>query len=421
MPGHGDPSYTVRHYDLDLDYALESNSLKGRAQLTIEALQPIRQLTLDLHALNVVKVTGPAVGRHNHRAGRLNIQLRQELSPGELTTITVAYRGVPRTVPDKIGDAGWEELTDGVIVASQPGGAPSWFPCNDRPDAKSTYRLTVTVANDYLVVAGGERTGMRRRAGRTTWTYEQRSPMATYLATVQIGRYDEIPLPGPVPLTAAVPPARRTAFEVAFADQAAMVDFFSRCFGPYPFDSYRVVITDDALEIPLEAGGLSIFGSNLLSRSWDAQRLIAHELAHQWFGNAVTLRQLHDIWLHEGFACYSEWLWSEEIGGPTADARAREHWSRLIGRRFTRTLADPGIAQVFDDWVYKRGALTLHAIRRAIGDGPFFELLQTWVARNRGGNVTTAEFVALAAELGHLQVEAIVDTWVYERALPALA
>nr|WP_279671567.1 M1 family metallopeptidase [Flexivirga meconopsidis] len=420
MPGHGDPSYTVRHYDLDLDYALESNSLKGRAVLTIEALEPVRQLTLDLHALNVVKVTGPKAGRHTHRGGRLNIRLTEEVSPGETTTLTVTYRGVPRTVPDKIGDAGWEELTDGVIVASQPGGAPSWFPCNDRPDAKSTYRLAITVANDYLVVAGGERTDLRRRAGRTTWTYEQRNPMATYLATVQIGRYDEIALPGSVPLTAAVPPARRAAFQAAFADQPAMLEFFSRCFGPYPFDSYRVVVTDDALEIPLEAGGLSIFGSNLLNRSWDAQRLIAHELAHQWFGNAVTLRRLHDIWLHEGFACYSEWLWSEESGGPSADARAREHWSRLRHHRFSRALGDPGIAQVFDDWVYKRGALTLHAIRRAIGDESFFALLRTWIDRHRGGNVTTGEFVALADELGHPQVAAIVDAWVYETPLPAL-
>ena len=122
-----------------------------------------------------------------------------------------------------------------------------------------------------------------------------------------------------------------------------MVDTFTRLFGPYPFEAYTVVVTDDDLEIPLEAQGLSAFGANFLTSDWDSVRLVAHELSHQWFGNSLTLGRWRDIWLHEGFACYAEWLWSEESGGPTA-ARARAGAPRAAPATSPRTScsATPG-------------------------------------------------------------------------------
>jgi aminopeptidase N len=199
-----------------------------------------------------------------------------------------------------------------------------------------------------------------------------------------------------------------------------MLAFFSRVFGAYPFSSYSVVITDDELEIPLEAQGLSIFGSNFLSSDWDCVRLVAHELAHQWFGNSLTLTSWRDIWLHEGFACYSEWLWSEESGGPTADARAREHWTRLRGQARDLMLADPGREAMFDDRVYKRGALFLHALRLTLTDDQFFELLRSWSERHRFGSVTTQMFRELATEFADVPVQELFTSWLCETALPEL-
>ena len=179
------------------------------------------------------------------------------------------------------------------------------------------------------------------------------------------------------------------------------------------------MITDDSLEIPLEAQSLSIFGSNFLNRGWDAQRLIAHELSHQWFGNAVTMSTLKDIWLHEGFACYAEWLWSQESGGPSTDERAREHYDGLARKPQDLLLGDPGQDDVFDDRVYKRGAMTLHAIRRYIGDVEFFKLLPAWVAAYTGRNVTTTDFAAFALQQTGHSIDELLDAWVYAPQLPA--
>ena len=217
-------------------------------------------------------------------------------------------------MPGPDGPTGWEELTDGVLVAAQPHGAPTWFPCNDRMADKATYRVTVRTEPGYRVVSNGTLAAQRRVGRRVEWVHEQSEPMSTYLATLQIGRYVLEHQPGgATPSALAAHPARMPSARVAFADQPRMLETFSALFGPYPFDAVHGGRHRRRLEIPLESQTLSAFGTNHLSRIWDNQRLIAHELAHQWFGNTVTAASLRDIWLHEGFACYAEWLWSEAL------------------------------------------------------------------------------------------------------------
>src|SRR5262249_20651643 len=155
------------------------------------------------HGLRVVKVMLPGrrVARFTHRHGRLEITPKVPIAAGTEFTVLVTYQGNPRPVRDRAGTTGWEELADGVIVAGQPGGAPSWFPCNDRPDNKATYRVSLAAASDYHVLVNGSLIDRRRHASATTWVYEVAEPMASYLATVQIGRYVETTLDdGSIPL-----------------------------------------------------------------------------------------------------------------------------------------------------------------------------------------------------------------------------
>jgi len=205
-----------------------------------------------------------------------------------------------------------------------------------------------------------------------------------------------------------------------FAALPQMMETFVEAFGPYPYESYKIVVTPDVLEIPLEAQGMAIFGANHVDGSGGSERLIAHELAHQWFGNSVGVARWQDIWLNEGYACYSEWLWSEAAGGPTAHAKARSHHASLRILPQDLVLSDPGPTDMFDDRVYKRGALTLHALRLTIGYERFFTLTREWTSRFAGLAVTSDDFLGLVDEIADGQARALVRTWIDELPLPAL-
>ncbi|WP_420175618.1 M1 family metallopeptidase [Luteococcus sp. OSA5] len=427
LPGHGDTRYRVRHYDLHLDYKVTTNRLDEVATLTVVPSQELSRVELDLVGLKASKVlVDGKKARYRQRERKLAVEVGQR-QPGEELQIAVTCAGKPRPVPGVHGAAGWEELTDGLAVGSQPYGAPGWFPCNDDAADKATYRIHLVVAPSYHVVANGTLVDHEVRGGTGRWTYEMDRPMSPYLATVQIGQYVVDRRRASVPVEVVHPPQTRVGRGTAFERQAEMVEVFSELFGPYPFAEYRAVVSDDDMEIPLEAQGLSSFGRNFCPPTWENERLVAHELAHQWFGNSVTAEQLADIWLHEGFACYSEWLWSDHRsnGGDGLDVQqqAAKHHEELRRKPQDLVLADPGMPDMFDDRVYKRGALTLHAVRASLGDERFFEMLRTWTTENAGGVVTTDQFVQhclrFVPEDG-FELAGVLDAWLRSPEIPAL-
>jgi aminopeptidase len=425
LPGNGDPGYRVLHYDLELDYRVASNRLTGEATLQVETLAEVTGLTLDLAGLRVgaVFVDGRRSTRYTHRDRRLVIRLDRPAAPGRRISLVVRYSGAPRPLRGRWGEVGWEELEDGLLVAGQPNGAPTWFPCNDRPSDKARYSVELTCESPYTVLLNGTPAVRRVQSSRTTWRYETTAPMATYLATVQVGRY-ELERAGSTAaggeLLLACPPRLRRLAQHDLGRQQQMMTLFERLFGPYPFDRYTAVVTEDELEIPLEAQTLSVFGANHLDGRRGHERLVAHELAHQWFGNSLTLGTWRDIWLHEGFACYAEWLWSQESGGASTEATARREWSRLSALPADLLLGDPGPDLMFDDRVYKRGALTLHAVRLTVGDLAFADLLRDWVAEHRHSTVTSDGFRRFAAERTGADLEPLFAAWLDRRPLPQL-
>jgi aminopeptidase N len=415
--GHGNPGYRVSHYDLELETKPATGRLAGHARLTVVAQAADTPLVLDLGPFRVdrVLVDGRPV-RWTHRAGKLRIRARLLVD----TPFAVEIRYAGRPVPIRTrhwGEVGWDELADGVIVASQPIGAPSWFPCNDLVGEKATYRITVTAPVAYTVVANGVLAARTAAGSTTTWTYAVDEPMAAYLATVQIGPYERVLLAEGQMLAA--PRERQRAAQHDFARQPRMMALFADRFGPYPFAEYAVVVTQDALEVPVEAQGLSIFGANHVDGRRGYERLVAHELAHQWFGNSVGLVDWQHIWLNEGFAAYAEWLWSEHAGGPSAAVLAERSHTVLAGLPQNLRIGDPPARDMFDDRLYQRGALTLHALRTTVGDETFFGILREWTARHRHATVTTADFVTLAERRAGASLTALFDAWLLSPALPA--
>jgi aminopeptidase N len=422
-PQSGDCSYGVRSYDLVLDYRVRTNRLEGTATIVAVARESLTSFALDLVGLRTsrVRIDG-AAARFSAGPRVLRVTPARVLAAGTVFEVEVSYAGAPAPRRSRWGTVGWEELTDGALVAGQPIGAPTWFPCNDRPDDRARMRMQISVDDGYTVAATGVAGTTTRRGGRVTTTFTSDVPTATYLAAVHVGRYRTRPLDGGgvdvVPqVSVTAPPALSAAVDRAFASVPQMLRVFDRLFGPYPQDACSLVVTADELEIPLEAQGLAVFGMNHLVPA--AQRLVAHELAHQWFGNSVGIARWRDIWLNEGFACYAEWLWSDASGGVPVETCVAEHYSRLAAKPQDLLLADPGPDDMFDDRVYKRGALTLHALRRTLGDSAFFDLVRSWTSQHRHGLVTTEDFRAAVERAGGPDAATVLSRWIDAEALPA--
>jgi aminopeptidase N len=240
--------------------------------------------------------------------------------------------------------------------------------------------------------------------------------MASYLVQVVIGdlEFEETTGPDGLPI--------RHAFDTGILDDidpavdriGDMIEFYSGRFGPYPFEAYGMVVLDVPLGLALETQTLSTFGTLLA----EDENVVAHELAHQWFGDEVSVASWQDIWLNEGFATYAQWMWTEQAGGPTADERAADESANP--QAYPLPPANPGAGSMFDSSVYIRGALTLHVLRRTIGDDAFFELLQTWVDRYGGDAATTADFEALAEAVSGQELTPLFDAWLRAPALPDL-
>ena len=423
LPQSGNGGYRTVSIALSLRYRIARNRLDGTAELLLHSSQRLARFSLDLVGLSAsaVRVEGRRADFRQVQ-GKLRITPERPIEAGTEFLVVVEYGGAPKPRRTRAwGAIGWEELADGVLVASQPSGAPTWFPCNDHPFDKASYRIRVETDAAYTVVANGELEDHRVVSGQGVWVYVQREPTASYLVMLQIGRYvkQRLVFDGaegavyfPRPLE------RRVAAD--FAPVPRMLATFEAAFGPYPFERYAVVVTADALEIPLEAQGLAVFGANHIDGHGGEERLIAHELAHQWFGNSVGLARWQDIWLNEGFCCYAEWLWADASGAAPIDRIARDHHARLSRLPEDLLIGDPGASGMFDDRLYKRGALTLHALRLLVGDDAFFGVLREWTRRHRHATATTADFIALVSELTGRPLGTFFETWLHHPELPPL-
>ncbi|HMA37881.1 MAG TPA: M1 family aminopeptidase, partial [Chloroflexia bacterium] len=174
------------------------------------------------------------------------------------------------------------------------------------------------------------------------------------------------------------------------------------------------------LNFSLETQTLSLFGRGVVGDPAGASLVVAHELSHQWFGDSVSLKSWQDIWLNEGFATYAQYLWYEHTHDRAAlDTVMQTLRDTLVGQRLPPP-GRPPLDDLFNASVYNRGALTLHALRRTVGDDTFFRILQTYTARYRYGNAGTADFIAVAQEVSGRDLRSLFDSWLYADAVPAL-
>ncbi|MQA88028.1 MAG: M1 family peptidase [Streptosporangiales bacterium] len=411
FPLAGNGGYQVSRYELDFRYDPKTRRLEGRTRIVAQATQDLSRFDLDLLALRVQEVTvDDEPARFEHRGRELVITPPSGLNDDSSFSVEVGYSGTPGPTEGPLGRSGWMPTDDGAFVANQPAGAATWFPCNDHPSDKASYMFRVTVPEGYFAAANGRLASQDTEDGETTYVWLEESPMATYLATATLGRFvvQRGRTGGGVPSLVAIDPSQVDGSAAVAEQTGAITDYFSSVFGRYPFDTTGAIVDTVGVGYALETQSRPLYDGAPLE--W----IIAHEIAHQWFGDSVTPTTWRDIWLNEGFATYAEWLWSEHSG----DRSAQKHFDSFYSQPGDSSVwevppGDPGPDRMFHQSVYVRGAMTLHALRTEIGDAAFFRLLRTWASEHRHGHTSTDEFVALAEEISGKQLDQLFQVWLY--------
>ncbi|HET8969570.1 MAG TPA: M1 family metallopeptidase, partial [Candidatus Nanopelagicales bacterium] len=404
FPTYGNRGYDVRHYAITDAYQPRSGKLTGRTEVRAVADRRLRRIALDLVLRpDAVSVDGTKVA-FRHAKGRKVVALpRTAVRKGERFRVVVRYHGRPERVVSK-GVAPW--LADGreTVAIGEPEMCSWWFACNDHPSDKATYDITLRVPKAATVVSNGVLVGRSGHGAHRSWHWRMDRPMASYLAFFAAGDFTvERRKADGLTLTYAVSKqfsaAKRRTSMTLLRRTPAILRWLSAQFGPYPFRTAGGVITAIYTGFALENQSIPVYpplGDNAYDRS-----IIVHELAHQWFGDSVSIEHWRDIWLNEGFATYSEWLYTAGHGGqPVAKRLAKKYAAIPSSSRFWRVkIGDPGPKQVFAGAVYDRGAMTLAALANRIGPAALASVLRSWVAAHRYGNADIARFVALAEQV----------------------
>jgi aminopeptidase N len=323
-PDLGNPGYHAQHYTLDLAVDPVHGTLAGTAQIQARATRALSSFSLDLAGLTVRHVTVAGAPAAASRADdKLVITPAHPIPVGSDFRVTVAYQGTPQPIADPSGDStgaarvGWHHDGDEIYVASETAGARTWYPVNDTPGDKAAYTFRITVPAGYTAVANGLPTARTAGSATTTFTWQSTAPMASYLATLEVGRFTQMTSAGPdgLPILSYAPAGLAAQTRRTFAGLPAMISYFETFLGPYPFQAAGATVVSPAFRWSLETQTRPVYGSQILALPVDvAQEGISHELAHQWFGDSLTPARWSDIWLNEGFATYLSWLWLEHIG-----------------------------------------------------------------------------------------------------------
>ena len=427
-PQLGNGGYDTLHYLIDLTVDMANDTINGNVTIEAQATANLASFNLDFQGFTITNITvNNEPASYQRDEPELTITPANSLDEGDAFTVEVIYNGEPRPImPDAISILnGWNRYNNGVYVMNEPEGAAAIYPNNNHPLDKATHTFRITVPKPYVVVANGQLQDTIDNGTTTTYVWEARDLMASYLMTLGITDYVVQAETGPnnLPIRNYFPREIADEAEEAFAPTSDMLVFFNEIFGPYPFEAYGVVVADTDLSFALETQTISLFGRNAATTNPEnIEPVVAHELAHQWFGNSVSLEQWKDIWLNEGFATYASWLWLEHIEGSEALAETVQRTHATLRENYS-TLPPPGNPpsdNLFNPNVYQRGALTLHVLRLRVGDEAFFDILRTYTEQYEYSNASTDDFITVAEEVSGQELDDLFEAWLYVQPLPKL-
>ncbi len=426
------PGIDVLHYDLTVELPDSGVAIGGRAVLTVGRTAPVDTLVLDLIGMRVdsVRVEGRPTP-----FGRDSVTVRVPLPPGSGDTLRVAvrYGGEPR---------------DGLIIRTDergrwtgfgdnwPDRARFWIPSVDHPSDKATVSWTVAAPEEREVIANGVRVDQRAAgAGRRLTRFRGSRPIPVYLMVIGAGPLVEHPLGntacglaeggGCVPQSVYTAPETEDFLPGPFGQADEIVEFFSSLIAPFPYEKL------DHVQSSTRFGGMenasAIFYSDKAFREGTlGTGLIAHETAHQWFGDAVTEREWSHLWLSEGFATYLTQVWREHAEGPEAlregmrGIRNEILASAAVAERPVIDTAQTRYLELLNENSYEKGGFVLHMLRVEIGDSAFFAGLRGYYRDHRHGTALSEDLLRAMESASGEELDGFFDQWLRRPGYPEL-
>ncbi|MFO0756531.1 MAG: M1 family aminopeptidase [Byssovorax sp.] len=426
--------FAIRHIALDLALLVPEKSIRGTASLSIERVDPeATEITLDAvgFSLDKVELAGDGAAKkaaHVYDGETLRVTIPRET---QAATLVVTYRATPRRglyflAPDEHVPARPQQ----VWTQCQDEDARHIFPCHDKPHIKQTTELSVTVPAGWYALSNGAL--VSEEGSRFHWKMSE--PHPSYLFTLVAGEFAQIEdKVGDLPLTYLVPKGREADGKRTFSRTADMIRHFGELTGvPYPWNKYAQVVVSDFIFGGMEnTTATTMYEFILLDEraalDITSDDLIAHELAHQWFGDFVTCRDWSHAWLNEGFATFMEHIDREHhLGRDEYDHGLKSDLGTYLGESHAR-YRRPIVCQdyeapidIFDRHLYEKGALVLHLLRRELGDTLFWKGVNRYLVRHQKGVVETRDLMRALEEVSGRSLERFFEQWVFRPGHPEL-
>ena len=423
----------VEHLALALEVDPAAPRITGTATLTVKVIAPgTRHVTLDAVELAIEAVIADGVAvKYAHDGRQLRVDLGAPRKAGDTITLAIMYGGRPRRGIYFVGpDSGYPDKPTQVWTQGQDEDSRFWFPCFDAPHEKATTELIATIPAGMYALSNGTLLADKTAGGTRTMHWRLDVPHSCYLVTLAVGDFGVIEDRWrDVEVSYLVARGREAEARRTLERTPQMLELFSRQFGvEYPYPRYAQVFVADFIFGGMENTSATTLTDTVLlderaALDHDVDALVAHELAHQWFGDLVTCRDWGEGWLNEGFATYAEYLWREHHEGrDSADLELDDWADQYFGEdsgRYRRTVAtklyDEPI-DIFDHHLYEKGGRVLHMLRGVLGDDAFFASLGHYVKKHRHGVVETRDLARAVEEATGRVLDWFFSQWVIDGA-----
>jgi aminopeptidase N len=428
-----DRTVDIQHIALEIEVDPAKRTVAGTATLRCAVIaREMRAVELDAVELVIDKVIANGSGvafRHDGR--KLYVELAKPLAAGTELVLAIDYRGAPRRGLYFIApDEAYPHKPTQVWTQGQDEDSRYWFPCLDTPNEKATSELKVTIPAALFALSNGVLVSDTTTDTHRTLHWRLDVPHSCYLVTLVVGDFASIETKWrDVPVVYYVERGREAAAERTCARTPEMLELFSKKFGvTYPYPRYAQVFVADFIFGGMENTTATSLTDTVLideraSLDYDIDYLVAHELAHQWFGDLVTCRDWGEGWLNEGFATYCEYIWREHYEGRDAADLEIEEWQERYfsedSGRYRRKIATKIYHEpidIFDAHLYEKGARVLHMLRHYLGDEGFFGVLAHYLTKHRHGVVESRDFARAVEEATGKNLDWFFSQWVIDGA-----